>query len=60
VRPRAPFEELFFEGRYGTPFERDDAVVDKLKREGMLMPEAPYKWRRDEVLSLARQFGLPE
>ena len=41
MRPRAPFEELYFEGQYGHPFERDDAVVDKLKKEGMIMPEAP-------------------
>ena len=60
MRPRTPFEELYFEGQYGHPFERDDAVVAKLKNEGMIMPEAPYKWRRDEVLALARQFGLPE
>jgi nitroreductase len=60
VRPRQPFEELYFEGRYGVPFERDDAVVDKLKKDGMIMAEAPYKWRRDEVMALARQFGLPE
>ena len=60
VRPRQPFEEIYFEGKYGHPFERDDAVVDKLKKDGMIMPEAPYKWRHDEVLALARQFGLPE
>jgi nitroreductase len=60
ARPRQPFEEIYFEGRYGAPFERDDAVVDKLKRDGMLMPEAPYKWRREEIAALARQFGLPE
>jgi hypothetical protein len=34
--------------------------VDKLKKDGMIMAEAPYKWRRDEVMALARQFGLPE
>jgi nitroreductase len=59
-RPRAQFEKAFFEGRYGQPFERDPAVVDRLKAEGMLMREAPYPWRKDELRNLSRMFGLPE
>jgi hypothetical protein len=59
-RPRSPFESTYFEGRYGTPFERDPAVVDRLKAEGMLMREAPYPWRKEELRGLSRMFGLPE
>jgi len=59
-RPRTPFESAFFEGRYGHPFERDPAVVDKLRADGMLMREAPYPWRKDELRNLSRMFGLPE
>jgi nitroreductase len=59
-RPRAPFEQTFFEGTYGQPFQRDAAVVERLKREGMLMREAPYPWRKEELRALARMFGLPE
>lgn len=59
-RPRSAFEQAFFEGRYGTPFERDQEVVEKLKKARMLQPEAPLPWRRDEVRALSRMFGLPE
>ena len=30
-RPRPPFEELFFEGEPGTPFKREEKVVERLK-----------------------------
>jgi nitroreductase len=59
-RPREPFEKLYFEGRYGTPFERDEAVVQELTEAGMLQPPAPQPWRREEVRALSRMFGLPE
>lgn len=59
-RPRPPFEELFWEGRYGQPYRRDPAVVERLKAEGMLQRPAPLPWRRAEVRALARMFGLPE
>ena len=59
-RPREEFEKLYFEGRYGTPFERDKAVVQQLEADGMLQPAAPLPWRKDEVRALARMFGLPE
>ena len=59
-RPRSPFEQAFFEGRYGTPFERDQEVVEKLTKERMLQPPAPLPWRRDELRALSRMFGLPE
>jgi nitroreductase len=59
-RPRQPFEDHYFEGRYGVPFERDPEVVEMLEIEGMLQPKAPHPWRMDEVRALARMFGLPE
>ncbi len=59
-RPREPFEDDFFEGRYGVPFHRDQAVVDELEKAGMIQPGAPLPWRRQEIRGLARMFGLPE
>ena len=60
-RPRSnAFEEVYFEGKYGQPFNRDPAVVEKLKAAGMLMREAPLPWRKEELRALSRMFGLPE
>jgi nitroreductase len=59
-RPRPPLEELYWEGRYGTPFRRDPAVVARLEAAGMLQAPAPLPWRKAEVRALARMFGLPE
>jgi len=59
-RPRPPFEELYFEGRFGRPFARDAAVVRELETTGMIQPPAPLPGRREEVRSLARRLGLPE
>lgn len=59
-RPREPFEEDFFELRYGHPFYREPAVVASLQAAGMIQPGAPFPWRMDEVRGLARKFGLPD
>jgi nitroreductase len=59
-RPRSPFERIYFEGRFGQPYERDEEVVEELRDCGMLMPEAPYSWRKEELRALSRMFGLPE
>ena len=59
-RPRSPFEQIYFEGRYGRPYERDEEVVRSLTADGMLMPQAPCPWRKDELRALSRMFGLPE
>jgi nitroreductase len=40
-RPRPPFEDAYFEGRYGAPFARDPAVVARLEERGLLQPGAP-------------------
>ncbi len=59
-RPREPFEEDFFEMRYGHPFYREPAVVDRLTAAEMIQPTAPLPWRKDELRALARKFGLPD
>ena len=40
-RPRPPFEELYFEGRYGEPFARDPLVVKDLEESNMFQAPAP-------------------
>jgi hypothetical protein len=51
---------MFFEGRYGTPFRRDPAVVEELKAARMIQEEAPHPWRQAEIRGISRMFGLPE
>ncbi|MCH7811235.1 MAG: nitroreductase family protein [Chloroflexi bacterium] len=60
-RPRPPFEEQYFEGEYGKPFQRDDAVVEKLKAAKMIQPPAtPNNPERiEEIKRLAERLGLP-
>ncbi len=59
-RPRPAFEELYFEGKVGQPFARDQKVVDELRKEGLIQDPAPLPNRRDEIRELARKLGLPE
>ena len=59
-RPRPPFEELYFEGKVGQPFNRDQKVVDELRDEGLFMAPAPLPDRQAEIRELARKLGLPE
>jgi nitroreductase len=59
-RPREPFEEDFYELRYGHPFYREPAVVERLKALEMIQEPAPFPWRFDELQGLARKYGLPE
>jgi nitroreductase len=59
-RPRPPFEELYFDGEYGKPYQRDPAVVERLKAAKMIQDPAPMPGRRDEIRRLAEQYGLPE
>ena len=60
-RPRSPFEEQYFEGKYGVPFRRDDAVVDKLKAANMIQRQAVADdpERKAEIKALAKRYGLP-
>jgi nitroreductase len=59
-RPRPPFEEQYFLGKYGNPFPRDPKVVEQLKESKMIQPEAPLPGRKEELRRLARQLNLPE
>lgn len=59
-RPRPPFETLYFEGRVGKPFRRDEAIVEELRAAKMFQAPAPLPGRKDELRELARKLGLPE
>lgn len=59
-RPREPFEEDFFEGRFGIPFARDPRATEWLKAKGLIQEEAPLSWRRDELSAFANMLGLPK
>jgi len=59
-RPRPPMEEIYFEGKYGTPFKPDPKVTEDLKAKKLLTTPAPLPWRKAEVKALAQMFGLPE
>lgn len=58
-RPRLPFEELFCEGRYGTPFTRDPKVVEELKEAGLLRTPMPKPGRFQELMRIGRVLGYP-
>ena len=57
-RPRAPFESLFFEHRWGSPLPSDPSVVERLTALGMFQEPAPVSWRRAEVEALAKMFDI--
>jgi nitroreductase len=59
-RPRFDFDHMFFEGKVGTPFERDPAVVQRLTAAKLLQDPAPTPGRQDELRFLARMYGYPE
>ena len=59
-RPRPPFEEIYFEGRWGNPLHRDPAVVAELTEAGMIQAAAPLPYRKQEIRAMAAMFGLPE
>jgi hypothetical protein len=60
ARPRDAFETLFSHGRWGTPFPRSPTVVEELRRDGLLQPEAPLPGRADELDHLTRMFGYDD
>lgn len=59
-RPRAPFNQMYFEGRWGAPLEEDPEVVAELTDAGMIQAPAPLAHRKQELRALAAMFGLPE
>jgi nitroreductase len=59
-RPRRPLSEVFHRGQWGTPFEEDPDVTERLRQEGMIQPAADGgPARQEEVRELAERFGLP-
>ena len=60
-RPRPPFEEMYFLGQYGTPFPRDEKVIEELKAARMIQePAKPNDPKRiAEIKALAEKYGLP-
>jgi nitroreductase len=58
-RPRMPFDELYAEMRWGTPFGRDPAIVEDLVQEGLIQPAGPLPGRFEELEHLSRMFGNP-
>lgn len=59
-RPRPPYEQLYFENRWGNPLHRDEAVVRELEEAGMIQTAAPMPYRKQEIRALASMFGLPD
>ncbi len=55
---KAPFDSLYSEMQYGTPFAQDEAVTEELKAEGMIHPAAPLPWRDAELAYLETALGL--
>jgi nitroreductase len=57
-RPRQPFEKLFHMNGFGKAFPRSQAVVEKLKEDGMLQDPAPTPWREEELEYLKKALGV--
>ena len=55
---KAPFTQLFFEGKHGVPFEPDPAVEDELRAEKLIQREAPLPWRDAELAYVMQALGL--
>ena len=59
-RPRLPFEDLYSLNEVGTAFQRDEAVVEELKRSQMIQRPAPLPWRQQELEYLQKGLDLPD
>ena len=55
---RPPLEDLFFEMKHGKPFKSDPAVVEELKRDGLIQTPAPLPWRGEELKYVAHALNL--
>ena len=53
-----PFKELFFEMEHGKTFKEDPAVIEELKREGLIQTPAPLPWREAELKYLSHALNL--
>lgn len=57
-RPRQPFEKLFHMNGYGKEFPRSQAVLEELRRDGMIQDPAPMPWREQELEYLKNALGM--
>ncbi len=55
---RPPLEDIFFEMEHGKPFKSDPAVVEELKKEGLIQTPAPLPWREAELKYLSHALGI--
>ena len=55
---RPPLEDLFFEMEHGKPFKSDPAVVEELKKDGLIQAPAPLPWRDAELKYIAHALNL--
>jgi nitroreductase len=60
-RHRRPLSDHFYLGQYGTPWEEDPAVTERLRQEGMIQESMAghEEERQAEIRELAERFGLP-
>lgn len=61
-RPRPPFEEMFYEEKWGKPMKMDPHVEKELKEKRLIQTQIKdnQEQRTEEVKHLSRMFGLPE
>jgi hypothetical protein len=60
--PRGSLDDLFAMRRWGTPFGRDEGVLqleEEEEEEGLLQEPAPLPWRFEELNRLSTMFGMP-
>ena len=55
---RPPLEDIFFEMKHGKPFKSDPAVVEELKKDGLIQTPAPLPWRDAELKYIAHALNL--
>jgi nitroreductase len=58
-RPRLPFEEIYHDGKYGTPYARDAKVVKDLESEKLITAQMPKPGRFEELMRIGRELGYP-
>ncbi len=61
-RPHPPFEEMFYEEKWGKPMKMDPKVAEELKKKRLIQTQVKdnLEQRIEEVKHVSRMFGLPE
>ncbi|MEM2346270.1 MAG: nitroreductase family protein [Archaeoglobaceae archaeon] len=57
-RPRRPFEEMFFEGKYGNPFKVDEKTKEIMRKLKLIQEPGPLPRRLEEINTLTKAVGL--